>query len=120
MDIDNKEISAYIKSVLEGIEQGLSAGYFVSSGVRFEMGLRNVSNVNGGIKVMIVGVGAERSKESDVRVVFEVMSPLALAEKDEASSYAKSLVEGADMSKALGLTTTVVKVNPSQESEAPK
>ena len=103
VEVDSKEISQYMKSVLKGIEGGLSAGYFVSSGVSFDIGLKNISTKNGGVRITVVGIGGETKKESDARVSFEVMNPLALAEKAEATKYAEDLVEGGDMSKALGL-----------------
>ena len=79
LNIDSDEVAEYIKAVLKGVNDGLGAesisqGYFLGGTVKIRIGIRNVGEREGGLKLQVVGVGGKRSKEEDAVIEFEVVN----------------------------------------------
>lgn len=103
MEIDSKGLSDYIKSVLQGISGGLPEGYFASSGVRIEVGLRSEVTKEGGVRLTVIKAGGEVSKAEEAKVTFEIMHPLSLAEKDTVTEISQELVNSLPLEDKLNM-----------------
>ncbi len=93
MKIKYTELSDYIKAVLKGIENGLPETYHLSSPVKFQIGLINVGQKEGGVQLMVAGIGGKRSSEEHARVEFEITNPMAIATKEVWEQIRKGAVE---------------------------
>lgn len=70
--INGNEISEYVGAVINGVEKGIPKGFALSSPVKFQIGLTNVSDKEGNLTLMIAGVGGTHRKEENTRIEFEV------------------------------------------------
>lgn len=93
MQIYTGALSDYIRGVLQGIDQGISDGFVLSSPVKFQIGLRNFVEKDEFIRIEIAGIGGKRSNEEHARIEFEVVSPLSPAVKEAWEQIGKSLLD---------------------------
>ncbi|MBI2183523.1 MAG: hypothetical protein HYU39_01040 [Thaumarchaeota archaeon] len=91
LTIDSEEITEYVSAILDGIfgamTEGYGKGFFLASSIKIQLGIQNVGERDGTLKLMVAGVGGKRSKQENARIEFEVFNPLAkeLKEKFEAA-----------------------------------
>ncbi len=64
-----------MNSVVESIENGLPQGHALKGGIKFKIGVRNSIQLDGSVKLLIVGVGANRTSEQDASIEFEIYNP---------------------------------------------
>lgn len=72
MKFESKEISEYVKSTIEGIEKGLPKGYELKGEIEFELVIVNTKEGEGGIKIQVVSLGGNKSKEDTSKIKFKV------------------------------------------------
>lgn len=72
MEIDSVELSNYVKSTIEGIENGLKESYKLKGEIEFELAVINTKEREGGLKIKIVNVGGSLSKENVSKIKFKV------------------------------------------------
>lgn len=73
MNVDSDELSAYIQGVLNGISRGITSGYSLNSGVRFQLGLSNEIKIEGGAKIIIAHVVGDKASKENATIEFEVV-----------------------------------------------
>ena len=73
--VDNKELSVYVSSVLDGISQGITSGYVLSPsmGVKFQIGITNEIQAEGGMRILVADAGAGASSKADSTIEFQVI-----------------------------------------------
>lgn len=72
MEIDSKELGEYVKSTIEGIENGLKEGYKLRGEIEFELAVINLKEGGGSLKIKIVDVGGSLSKENISKIKFKI------------------------------------------------
>ena len=72
MEIDSVELSNYVKSTIEGIENGLKEGYKLKGEIEFELAVVNTKEGEGGLKIKVVNLGGSLSKENVSKIKFKV------------------------------------------------
>jgi len=81
MEIENKELSEYIKAFLEGIEKGLIEGYFISPShpIEFELAVMNKQEAGGRLRILVADAKGKISGEHISKVKFKITksSPMA-------------------------------------------
>jgi len=75
MKIDSEELADFVKSVISGIEGGVShsilEGYALSTPIRFPIGLSGKRIKGGGPRLSVANIGANKSDEEVARIDFE-------------------------------------------------
>lgn len=92
MKVDSDELRDYISSVVESIEKALPSDYALKGGIKFKIGVRNSIQVDGSVKLLIVGVGANRTSEHDATFEFEILNPTKQIFQDRINQITKSAV----------------------------
>ncbi len=72
LKVNNEEVSDYVKAMMVGIIQGVPEGHVITSGVRFHIGISNEVKVEGGVKIVVAHIGADKSSSADSFVEFEI------------------------------------------------
>ena len=72
MQIESKELSDFIRSTIESIENGLKEGYTLSSDIEFELAVVNTKKGKGGLKLFVVNASADIGKESVSKIKFKI------------------------------------------------
>ena len=72
MKIDSAELGNYVKSTIEGVENGLKEGYKLKGEIEFELAVINTKEGEGGLKIKIVNVGGNISNENVSKIKFKV------------------------------------------------
>ena len=85
MQIDSRELSEFVKAVLAGINGGMSDDNMVAGTVKFQIGLKSVTDKKGDITLKEVGIGGglggNRSNEEIARIEFEVDDMLTVGSR---------------------------------------
>jgi hypothetical protein len=92
MKVNSDEIRDYIASVTESIEKAIPQGYALNGGIKFKIGVRNSIQLDGSLKLLIVGVGANRTSEQDASFEFEILNPLTQVIQQRVSQVSKEAV----------------------------
>lgn len=69
---ENKELSELVRATIEGIEKGLKDEYILKGDIEFDVAVVNMENVGGGVKLYVVKLGGEHSKENVTKIKFKV------------------------------------------------
>lgn len=94
LKVNSDEIRDYIASVTESIEKAIPEGYALNGGIRFKVGIRNSIQVDGSVKLLIVGVGANRTSEQDSSFEFEILNPTKQIFQDAINQRVKKALAG--------------------------
>ena len=74
LNVNSEELSTYIKSVLNGISQGITSGYTLNNSIKFQVEISNEVKIDGGVKVIIAHVGAGETSNKNAKIEFEITS----------------------------------------------
>ncbi len=72
LEIDSVELSEYIRAVLQGINTGVSQDFHLFGNIKFSIGLRNVIDKEGRLKITVAGIGMGKTKEENSTIEFEI------------------------------------------------
>ena len=74
MEIENKEISEYVKAILDGIDKGISKDYHISpkTPIEFELAVINKNEASGGLRILVANAKGKVSGEHVSKVKFKV------------------------------------------------
>jgi len=81
LKVKSEEVSEYMRAMLQGISDGTTSGYMLTSGVKFHIGITNEVTVEGGARIVVAHIGGDKTKATDSFVEFEI-TPNWLSEKD--------------------------------------
>jgi hypothetical protein len=94
LNVNSDEIRDYIASVTESIEKAIPEGHALNGGIRFKIGVRNSIQLDGSVKLLIVGVGANRTSEQDSSFEFEILNPAKQIIQDTINQRVKKAIGG--------------------------
>jgi hypothetical protein len=69
---ENKELSDLVRATIEGVEKGRKEGWGLRGDIEFDVAVVNLENVGGGLKLYVVKLGGEHSKENVTRIKFKI------------------------------------------------
>jgi hypothetical protein len=74
-EIDSEDLSAYVRSVVEGVKKGIPQGSDLQGAIKFEITIAKVKGAAGGFKVIVAEAGAKYGEEEVSKISFEVGKP---------------------------------------------
>jgi hypothetical protein len=78
--LDTKDLSEYVKSVVEGVTSGTPNGFELKGNIRFDVSVVKVKEAGGNLRIMVVDLGGKVAQQNVSRICFEVGRPLKLPE----------------------------------------
>ena len=93
MQINTEELSEYVQSVLKTLEDGIKNPFMLNGPVKFQIGVRNISEKDGSLRLSIAGIGANRSKEENAKIEFEVIGVFDKAFREKWDEMMKQVLD---------------------------
>lgn len=73
MQIDEKEISEFVKATIKGIKDGLAGeDFLMTEPIKFHLAVTQVKESGGGVKLYVVDAGGKYKAEEISKIDFEV------------------------------------------------
>jgi hypothetical protein len=78
--LDTRDLSEFVKSVVEGVTSGTPNGFELKGNIRFDVSIVKVKEAGGKLRIVVVDLGGKVAHENVSRVCFEVGRPPKLPE----------------------------------------